>query len=196
MWSESVTRTSREVYLSLSLWLHIAIEWVPNPIVKDPSESLVDRVLRSIFNEANQNPVAMVQKVLIKPSHRSETAVQYYYNLGVPPFHFISFFSCWCCCKLSNLLFRVIESFHHLGRDYAINLLAIFKKFHNLIIVDLHSNFKVRNVFLQRNFRFCWASWCKSPLCCGSWCFSHFFILIILRVFSDLNLSRNKKKPP
>ncbi len=97
MWSESVTRTSREVYLSLSLWLHIAIEWVPNPIVKDPSESLVDRVLRSIFNEANQNPVAMVQKVLIKPSHRSETAVQYYYSLGVPPFHSIRFFSCWCC---------------------------------------------------------------------------------------------------
>ena len=47
---ESVTRAGREVYLNLSFGLHIAIERVPNPIIKDPSESLVDRVLRCILN--------------------------------------------------------------------------------------------------------------------------------------------------
>jgi len=65
----SVTGASREVNLSLSLGLHVAVERVANPIIKDPSEAAMDGVLRCVLNQADQNPVGVVQKVLVEPGH-------------------------------------------------------------------------------------------------------------------------------
>ena len=65
----SVTRASREVNLSLSLGLHVAIESVTSANIKDPSEAAMDGVLRCVLNQADQNPVGVVQKVLVEPGH-------------------------------------------------------------------------------------------------------------------------------
>ena len=65
----SVTRASREVNLSLSLGLHVAIESVTSANIKDPSEAAMDGVLRCVLNQADQNPVGVIQQVLVEPGH-------------------------------------------------------------------------------------------------------------------------------
>ena len=65
----SVTRASREVNLSLSLGIHVAIESVTSANIKDPSEAAMDGVLRCVLNQADQNPVGVIQQVLVEPGH-------------------------------------------------------------------------------------------------------------------------------
>ena len=54
VWSESVTRASREV----NLISQVPVDRVPNPDVEDQGQMLVDGVLRSVFKQPNPNPVS------------------------------------------------------------------------------------------------------------------------------------------
>ena len=63
-----LVRTGREVNLSLSFGLHVTVERVANPIIKDPSEAAMDGVLWCILKQANPNPMSMIQQVLIEPN--------------------------------------------------------------------------------------------------------------------------------
>tara|TARA_R100000008_G_scaffold68356_1_gene45561 strand:- start:1883 stop:2098 length:216 start_codon:yes stop_codon:yes gene_type:complete len=54
VWSESVTRASREV----NLIAQVPVDRVPNPYIKNEGQMLVDGVLRSVFKQPNPNPVS------------------------------------------------------------------------------------------------------------------------------------------
>ena len=54
VWSESVTRASREV----NLIAQVPVDRVPDPDVEDQGQVLVDGVLRSVFKQPNPNPVS------------------------------------------------------------------------------------------------------------------------------------------
>ena len=69
----SVTRASREVNLSLSLGLHVAIESVTSANIKDPSEAAMNGVLWCILKQTDPNPMGVIQKVLIEPNSHEKT---------------------------------------------------------------------------------------------------------------------------
>ena len=54
VWSESVTRASREV----DLVAQVPVDRIPNPDIEDQGQVLVDGVLRSVFKQPNPNPVS------------------------------------------------------------------------------------------------------------------------------------------
>ena len=69
-----LVRTGREVNLSLSLGLHVAVERVANPIIKNPSEAAMNGVLWCILKQANPNPMGVIQQMLIEPNSHNRSS--------------------------------------------------------------------------------------------------------------------------